>query len=73
MGDEQPVLRRPPDPGRHLVVELAAPRRQPEHGRADGAAHAPGRCRADGLRRRGAAVPYRAAGDPPLNEMFPEV
>ncbi len=53
----------PPDPRRRLVVELAAPRREPEHGRADGPAHAPGRRRADGLRRRGAPVPHRPAGD----------
>ncbi len=62
--DEQPVRRRPPDPRRHLVVELAAPRREPEHGRADRPAHASGRRRAGRLRRRRASVPHRPAGDP---------
>ena len=49
----------PPHPGRRLVVELPAPRAQPEHGRADRAAHAHGQGRPDGLRRAG-----RAAGHP---------
>ena len=62
--DEQPLRRRPPDPRRHLLVELAAARRQPEHRRADGAAHPPGRRGADRLRRRGPAVAHRPAGDP---------
>ena len=49
---------------RRLVVELAAARRQPEHRRADRAAHAPGRRRAGGVRRRRAPVARRPAGDP---------
>ena len=35
--------RRAPDPDRHLLVELPPPRAQPEHRRADRAAHAHGR------------------------------
>ena len=50
--DVERVRGRPPDPRRRLVVELPAPRAQPEHGRADRAAHAHGQGRADGLRRR---------------------
>ena len=53
----------PPDPHRRLVVELPAARAQPEHRRADRPAHAHGHGRADGLLRRGAALPRRAAGD----------
>src|SRR4051794_17726717 len=49
---------------RHLVVELAAARRHPEYGRADGPAHAPGHRRAGGPSRCGSPVPYCPAGDP---------
>ena len=67
--DEQPVRRRPPDPHRHLLVELPPARAQPEHRRADRAAHPHGRRRADGVLRRGASLEGGAAGDPGMTEV----
>ena len=57
------------DVGHRIRVDISSsnwPRldAEPEHGRADGPAHAPGRRRAGGLSRRGSPVPYRPAGDP---------
>ena len=42
--DEQSVRCGAQDPRRRLVVELAPSRRESQHGRADGPAHAPGGC-----------------------------
>ena len=52
----------PPDPDRRLLVELPAARAQPEHRRADRPAHPHDHGGADGVLRRRAPLPRRAAG-----------
>ena len=59
--DVERVREGPPDPDRRLVVELPAARAQPEHGRADRAAHAHDPRRADGLLRSPVSVAGGAA------------
>ena len=60
--DKQPVQGRAPDTPGRVELELPSIRRQPEHGRADGASHAHGSRSKQRTSRPGPCVPRRAAG-----------
>ena len=61
--NQQPVRRRPPDPRRHLQLELSALRRQSQHWRAHRAGPSPGRRRQHRLSQPAAAVSHHPAGN----------